>query len=300
MGERVLDLGWMRILVEAARRGSFSAAAASLGTTQPAVSYQIRRLEDQVGFQVLKRLHNGVELTRQGRRLFEIAETAVDKTDALVRETASAMRTPVVRLHTDYAISALWLIPRMHLFRELHPRIEIQIIATQRLDAEAVSDNDVAIAFGRRGDFGPQAQLILPESVVPVCSPAFRARHAGVPDAELLASARLIHLDTTEPAPWFEWSGYFAQAAISRSPPPGRADLSFNTYSLVTQATLEQEGIALGWISLVEPMLRAGSLVPVGAILQAPDRGYWLLSPVVDTPESKQLVAWLLVETPAT
>jgi DNA-binding transcriptional LysR family regulator len=50
MQQRPFDLGWMRVLVEAVRRGSLSAAAAALSLTQPAVSYQIRRMEEEAGF----------------------------------------------------------------------------------------------------------------------------------------------------------------------------------------------------------------------------------------------------------
>lgn len=46
MSDRPLDLGWMRIFTEVARQGSLTAAAGSLRLTQPAVSYQMRRLEE--------------------------------------------------------------------------------------------------------------------------------------------------------------------------------------------------------------------------------------------------------------
>jgi DNA-binding transcriptional LysR family regulator len=63
MAERPIDLGWMRIFAEIGSAGSLSSAAASLGLTQPAVSYQIRRLEEQIGVTLLTRQHRGVELT---------------------------------------------------------------------------------------------------------------------------------------------------------------------------------------------------------------------------------------------
>lgn len=57
MAERPINLGWMRILLEIGKRGSLTAAAQELGLTQPAVSYQIRRLEEELGIRVLKRQH---------------------------------------------------------------------------------------------------------------------------------------------------------------------------------------------------------------------------------------------------
>ena len=69
MSDRPLDLGWMRIFTEVARRGSLTAAAASLRLTQPAVSYQIRRLEEELGVTLIRRKQRGIELTTEGQRL---------------------------------------------------------------------------------------------------------------------------------------------------------------------------------------------------------------------------------------
>ncbi|MDQ1218635.1 DNA-binding transcriptional LysR family regulator [Agrobacterium sp. SORGH_AS 745] len=86
MTERPLDLGWMRIFTEVARRGSLTAAAASLRLTQPAVSYQIRRLEDDLGVALVRRKHRGIELTAEGLKLFEIVSRNVDAIDLLAQQ----------------------------------------------------------------------------------------------------------------------------------------------------------------------------------------------------------------------
>lgn len=230
MPERKVDLGWMRIFVEAVRCGSFSAAATSLGLTQPAVSYQIRRIEEQTGQPLLHRRSRGVELTPQGRRLFEIARNSVDETDALMREFQSSSRVPALRLRTDYAFSTLWLMPRISEFRVLNPGIDTQIVASQRFDRAEMQPSDIAIAFGAREDFDPDAVLILAETVFPVCTPDYLERNPELKTGDL-AKARLIHLDAAKPSPWFDWNDYFECSAI-----PGRAGqggLRFNTYNLV-------------------------------------------------------------------
>jgi putative choline sulfate-utilization transcription factor len=296
MAERPIDLGWMRIFAEIGRMGSLSSAAASLGLTQPAVSYQIRRLEEQIGVTLLTRQHRGVELTAEGQRLFDIVARSVDDIDQVTRRLRSEVERPSIRLHTDYAFSSLWLIPRMHAFRLLYPDMDIQIIATQRMERDRSGEGDVSVVFGSRADFGRDARLLLPEKVAPVCSPGFLERNGPFAAPADLARNRLVHLDTAAPSPWFDWRSYFSEFGIGREAYAGQGDLSFNTYSLVVQAALGEQGLALGWMGLVDTLLETGILSVAGPMIEAPDRGYWLLQPKSRTPQSEQLSAWMLAE----
>ena len=290
------ELGWMRIFVEVATRGSFSSAAARLGLTQPAVSYQIRRLEEQFGVSLLRRQHRGVEVTEEGERLFDVVAKAVDGIDALARSFRLEAQKPVIRLRTDYAFSALWLIPRMEGFRLLHPETDIQIVATQRVEVGFRDDADVAIVFGTRAEFGAVGTLLLPEKVVPVCTQGFLDRNGPFENPGQLAEARLIHLDTSMPSPWFDWRSYLAEFSAVRGAHASRGDISFNTYSLVVQASLSEQGVALGWMGLVDTLLSMRMLVEAGPPLEAADRGYWLVPPRSASAHSEKLSTWLMNE----
>src|SRR5437588_5296276 len=69
-------------------RRSFSQAADRLGVTQPAVSLQIRSLEERVGQQLLDRLGRRVEPTEAGRRLYRGAQRLLALERQLLDETA--------------------------------------------------------------------------------------------------------------------------------------------------------------------------------------------------------------------
>src|ERR1700692_3726690 len=77
----MLDLRRLRVLCEVARHGSFSAAAASLGYTQPAVSRQIATLEAETGAVLVRRVPQGAVLTDAGRLLVERAEAILARLD---------------------------------------------------------------------------------------------------------------------------------------------------------------------------------------------------------------------------
>lgn len=298
MSDGSIDLGWIRLLVEISRRGSLSGAAEGLGLTQPAVSYQVRLLEQRFGVPLLKRLHRGVRLTEEGRRLLVIAERTVQEVDALHRDIRHTRRRPVIRLATDYAFSSLWLIPRMPGFRRQYPEIDLQIVAAQRLTQNWREQADLAVAFGARPDVGEDAVLLMPERVVPVCAPALRDRLERADLADLRMDVPRIHLEAEAGSPWLDWRSYAVAAGMSAGSGQSTGDLRFNTYAMVVQAALGGQGIALGWLGVVDQMLEAGLLVISGKTVDVPDRGYWLLGKTGDGAAA-QLGGWLQNETSA-
>jgi DNA-binding transcriptional LysR family regulator len=79
----------LRVLREVAQAGSFSAAAASLGYTQSAVSRQVAALEAVAGRRVFERSRTGVVLTPAGARLLARAVRVLEELDAARREAAA-------------------------------------------------------------------------------------------------------------------------------------------------------------------------------------------------------------------
>ncbi|MFM2280865.1 MAG: hypothetical protein RLZZ444_3096 [Pseudomonadota bacterium] len=293
MAEHPLDLGWLRIFAEVGKSGNLTVAAERLKLTQPGVSYQIRRIEEQLGVPLLIRHHRGIDLTPEGKRLHALALRQVEEIDTLAREIRGARSRPTVRLHTDYAFASLWMMPRMQSFRDRHPEINLQIVATQNPAAQVKEADDVSVTFGSRAEAGPGAILLISEQVTPVCAPAFAARLTEKSGKSDLAGTRLIHLDNAA-ASWFDWNHYFLQLGHQRAGNRDEGDLSFNTYSLVIQAAIGEQGVALGWAGLVDPLLESGVLVTAGPTISAEDRGYWLVASPRKQASAEKLVTWLL------
>lgn len=297
MAERPITLGWMRILHEIGKRGSLTAAAQELGLTQPAVSYQLRRLEDELGVRLLKRQHRGVELTPEGVKLHALISHHVVEIDELASEF-KAYERPTVRLHMDYAFSSLWLIPRMQAFRARYPDINIQIAANQNPLRQNAGDDDVLVIFGTRQEAGNDATLLLPEKVRPVCAPGFLDRPPEAITPADLATLKLVHLESDWASTWFDWPKYFKSIGVNRNAEQGRGDMSFNTYSLVVQSAVERQGLALGWAGLVDDLVESTALIGIGPTLDAPDRGYWLVGSSTRKVATLKLVEWLKEKAP--
>ena len=93
---RVMDLLRLRSFAEAARLGSFAAAAEALGYTAPAVSQHIAHLENELQCELLLRGARGVQLTTPGTVLLERAERLLAEAHVAalaVRESAGQLRS---------------------------------------------------------------------------------------------------------------------------------------------------------------------------------------------------------------
>jgi DNA-binding transcriptional LysR family regulator len=87
-----LSLSGLRVLREIADRGTFTAAAAALRFSQPAVSRQVAALERAAGVTLFERRSEGARLTAAGRALLRHATVALDAIDAAERELAGRDR----------------------------------------------------------------------------------------------------------------------------------------------------------------------------------------------------------------
>jgi DNA-binding transcriptional LysR family regulator len=126
---RSLNLDQLRTLMEVIAQGSFSAAARQLNLTQPAVSLQIRELEQRFGVSLIERMGKTVHATTPGRELVEHAHRIFRECDF----AASAMRRYrdgwIGRVHVGTTNTALTyqLPPILRRLRREHPGIELLV-----------------------------------------------------------------------------------------------------------------------------------------------------------------------------
>jgi DNA-binding transcriptional LysR family regulator len=96
----MLDLRQLQTLLEVSRAGSYTAAAERLGYSQSAVSYQMRRLQEEVGTALVVQAGRGIQLSQAGQALVMHAETVFGALHAAQEElaTLAARSGAVVRV----------------------------------------------------------------------------------------------------------------------------------------------------------------------------------------------------------
>jgi DNA-binding transcriptional LysR family regulator len=124
-----LSLTGMRVLREVAARGSFTAAAESLGYTQSAVSRQVAALESAAGTPLFERRSRGVRTTDAGAALLRRATTVLDEVEQARRELEGFSPTASGRLRVGaFPTAAAALVPRaLAGFRRRWPGIEVDL-----------------------------------------------------------------------------------------------------------------------------------------------------------------------------
>jgi DNA-binding transcriptional LysR family regulator len=126
MGATDVSLVGLRVVREIADRGTFSAAAASLGYTQSAVSRQVAAVERAVGGPVFERRREGVRPTAAGRVILRHAAAMLDQIDAADRELRGLpAATGTVRLGAYPSAGAVLLPRALTVLRRTHPGITV-------------------------------------------------------------------------------------------------------------------------------------------------------------------------------
>jgi LysR family transcriptional regulator, glycine cleavage system transcriptional activator len=245
------SLSALQGFVAAARHGNLSRAAQSMHITVSALSHQMRGLEERLGQRLFVRTARGVELTADGRQLFERVASHLDAIeDALC--PYRVRRDDVLTLTVMPSFASSWLVPRLPRFLAAHPQLEINLQSSVELvDFERETSVDAGVRFGRGAWRGLQAVHLFDDWMTPIASPALLER-LGHPTLKTLQEFPLLGAPGDRWVEWFERHG---------GAPPRRFVASFDDAETLQRAAAEGLGIALGRLTLVRPHLEAGRLV---------------------------------------
>lgn len=271
-----LSLDTLRVFESAARHLSFTAAAAELGSSQPAISQQIKRLEEQLATRLFDRVYRGIVLTEAGEALLHPVQEGLAALDAGLEAVVGRQQHEVLQVATDFAFAAYWLMPRLQRFHQLYPEVDVSLITSERDMTSLPAEIDVAISFGDGRFKNGQVHLLFNEEVFPVCSPYLFKLHAGSPD-EWLARLPLLHLRPEIRSRWFDWNSLFRALGIADT--PGHGSLRFDNYTLLIQAAIAGQGVAIGWRHLVDELLAQGLLCRLDGRSATSEFGYYVVLP---------------------
>ncbi|WP_323120050.1 LysR family transcriptional regulator [Burkholderia alba] len=255
-------LNALRAFEAAVRLGGFARAATELNVSTSAVSHQIRALEEMLGTRLLERSTGvgGIRVTPAGARLLPAATGAL----ALLEDACTEIRGGAKRLtvSANAPFSAMWLARRLAEFSSRHPEIPLHAIVLEGEPDFSSQHIDLAIVNVARQDARPDDEVLLRESVFPVCSPElFPFASRAVCRCRLLQEMQ----ENSPEIDWRNWSGEFGlpddfETKIVR----------YSSFSQVVGAALGGAGIALGRSPLIDPELRSGRLVRLFPELSRP------------------------------
>ncbi|MFC6983990.1 LysR family transcriptional regulator [Streptomyces cirratus] len=199
----MIEARHLRVLRAVAGTGSFSAAARELGCTQPAVSQQMKALEQSAGTPLLIRTGREMRLTQAGEALVRHAAGILAGLTAAEEEVAAiaGLRAGRVRLVSFPSGSSTLVPTALAAMRGEHPGTRISLVEAEpprSVEMLREGDCDVALAFRYGASAGPAVEW---EDLV--VRPLLTDRLVGlVPEAHRLAGAERVGMAELAGEPW--------------------------------------------------------------------------------------------------
>lgn len=279
-----LPLNGLRAFEAAARHLSFTRAAIELCVTPPALSHQVKALEERLGTPLFRRLPRGLGLTDEGQALLPVLRESFDRMAAALDSFEGGKGREVLSLGCVGTFALGWLLPRLPAFRTAHPFVDLRLTTNNNRVDIAEEGLDCAVRFGDGAWHGTHADLLFEAPLTPLCAPETAAR-LGEP-ADLAAETLLRSYRLGEWQAWLEAAG---------APVPPLTGPVFDSAATMVEAALAGHGVALAPARMFEREL-AGGKAARPFRLEVAMGGYWLtrLKSRKPTPAMAALRSWLL------
>ena len=290
LARRLPSLNALKAFEAAARHESFTRAAEELSVTQGAVSHQVKALELELGIRLFDRERQGLIITRAGRTYLEVVRDAFDRIALGTERIQHQSRAGALTVSTSPDFAAKWLVNRLGRFAETHSDIDLRISATMHHVDFAREDVDLAVRHGDGNWAGLDVVRLCSEQLFAVCSPKLFGTHRIREPSDVLKFP-LLHLDDRKD--WSEWleAAGVVDAELSHGPVLNRA-------SMIIDAAVDGQGIALARTTLAAWDLINGRLVRPFATALRLSKSYWIVCPKATSmlPKITTFRDWLLAE----
>ena len=273
-------LNWLKSFEACARLGSFTAAAKELNITQPAVSHQVRLLEEFLKRPLFRRDGRVKKLTIAGQEYIYFVREAFDLLNVGTQTVFDPEYGKTLTLRVNMAFTIFWLLPRMESLYKKYPWMRLNILPHISDVDERPSNFEIEIVnlinYAQK-DYRP----LRDEYFFPVISPK-------VNDINLLDNVPLFDSSSMTS----NWKSWFESEFLG--PKPSTVNIS-STVVVSMTAAINGVGLALAHTSLFEAPSNVGQLVrPYEGQIKMKERYFISVVPKTkQTPSSYAFIEWM-------
>jgi LysR family glycine cleavage system transcriptional activator len=294
---RLPPLAAIRAFEAAARTENFTVAAAELGMTQAAVSYQVKSLEERLGAPLFVREKGRARLTALGARLLPALSSAFDAIEAAFASHRQEDES-LLTVTTTHTFANTWLAWVLGAFQMEHPDLAVRLSTSNDVVDLRSGDADIAIRAGRGEWEALEKHKLFDVDFTPMASPACMAE-ANRQFGRALEPADLLHLPLISPQDswWEQWFRDWGVEIDGRPPP--RGGLRLDNQANEGHAAMGGQGFALMTPFLwVNDVAQERLIMPFPEMLSRRGWSYWLVYPTERrmVPKIKRFREWLLAE----
>jgi len=171
-----MNLDYLRTYIEVIKAGSFSEVAKKLSISQPAVSFQIQKLEQELGVRLIDRRQKKLMMTEAGKRLLVFAKLFDKEHQALVHDFEHLREevTGNLVIAASTMPGNFILPPFLGEFKRRHPAVDIQVAVTDSarvIEAVKIGEYDIGFCGVSPEDRDVEAVKIAEDEIVLIVFP---------------------------------------------------------------------------------------------------------------------------------
>lgn len=259
----------LRVLDAVHRSGGVGRAAELLHITPGAVSHQLRRLETELGVQLVLKDGRDIGFTTAGTELAVQAAQLFDQLESVLAKATETGANRRIRVKVIPSFAIKWLMPRLGSLYAQHSDIDIEVATVSRADDTDLHNADFVVRCGDGNWPGLCANMLFPDELVLACAPSMAQRLRN--PADVLRETLLKSM--IAPDCWDRWllSVGLASSGETRFLPLANAVLCL-------QAAAEGLGIAVTQRAYLAQDFATGQLVQPLAHAALSGNGYYLVS----------------------
>ena len=276
----------LNIFRTVAEKMSFTAAGEALNMSKGAVSYQIAKLEDELGVPLFERRHTHIRLTGEGTRLRDAAAKHFGLIESVMDEIRSNFEQPLcVGAHSWFI--ARWLGPRLSDFTRANPDIllKVQPINT-KIDLQDPT-LDLSVFWCDPSVEDMDTEVLFKSNIRPLASPESASRVKAIGLERAVQEIPLLP-DASGMAAWRDWHDL---AGLKFT--PKKNSLSLPDANTRLQAVISGNGLGMQ-DDFAEPEIESGQLVWLSEIAIS-NFAYCIVMPTKEqlSPAANIFVDWM-------
>lgn len=249
-------LAELRAFESIARLRSVSGAAQELNCSQPCITNRLKSLEERWGVSLFIRSTRMLEWTDKTHHIYSKVVGVLTDVASIASE-AIDVGGSLLSVSVSPSFASMWLVNRLSSLEEMHPEIELNLLATNRNVDLTRGDIDVAIRLMPLNSQSNEGLFNVPlakEKLLVVCAPSYLKRGTGCIQLQELHLEKLLHEENTD-----HWHRFFRE--MDASIYDKLSGPTFNNADLVIKSAIAGRGIAIVREMLVIDVIRQGLLV---------------------------------------
>lgn len=292
MAQPLPPLSAIRAFEAVSRHLSFTKAGEELGMTQAAVSYQIKLLEEKLGFAVFERKTRMIELTAKGAQLAEGVVDGFEKLRTAFEDVRGTHANElVINSNTTFAMN--WLGSRLFEFQMKNPDLAVRIVPYGPWEKPTFDCSDVTISACFQPPEGSCVLPLVKAEFTPLVAPHLAESIGGIRKPEDILKLPII--DPSDPwwRLWFKAAG-LPDADLSRWP-----ESRMGSQALEASRALAGQGVAILTPYFCREALQTGQLIQPFDLICAHPNESWLLSYPPQNKNSRKIrlfCEWVVAE----